>query len=140
MTPRTAPACLALMLLAPLCAAVTCDRKPPVEPVPTDAGPEPLQDASVDSGYDSGADANADTDASVPFTACERACAKMQELKCPGWQGAEEGPCVDVCENHERSGFASFCPEDVARMRGQPSPSGQICDEEELEAAFEACL
>ena len=85
------------------------------------------------------------SDGSLPppsRTACQRACARMKLLGCPGHEGSPAGAsCVEVCENQEQSGVASFCPEDVARMQGVPLPDGGFgCDEAELNRAFEACL
>lgn len=66
----------------------------------------------------------------VEQTCCERACERMAQYKCQGYEGSPDGtPCVTVCEDTENSGVATFCCEDVARIRS--------CDE--LEAAFEAC-
>jgi len=124
---------LIVALMAPLCAAVTCDRPPPNnDPVLHDAGPP---DALSDAGEH-------EEDSQSPVgSLCERACSKMEELGCPGWEGGEQGSCVQVCENHEKSGVGSFCPEDLSRMRGRRSADGGLeCDEAELEAAFEACL
>jgi hypothetical protein len=69
-------------------------------------------------------------------TLCECACERMEEQKCPGWEGSATKTCVEVCDYYEAIPEASFCPKEVAKMRGNPDGS---CNEEELSRAFSAC-
>jgi len=123
---------LSFAWLASMCMAVTCrPDPPPVDPTAA-GGSAPVVDAG--------------NDGSLPpedgGTSCQRACSRMALLKCPGWQGSPAGAsCEEVCENHESSNVASFCPDDVAKIQGTFLPDGgRGCDEQELQAAFEACL
>jgi len=65
----------------------------------------------------------------------------MRTLKCPGYEGSPQGAsCEQVCENQESSGVSSFCPEHIANIQGKVGASGErVCDEDELQVAFEEC-
>lgn len=60
---------------------------------------------------------------------CELACTRLTELDCMDATGTNMAGCVEVCDNMERSGVASFCPVAVSKIDG--------CDD--VQAAFASC-
>lgn len=121
-----------LMLLAGFTTLLLASRCGPMVPPPVDPNPPPAP--TVDGGEEP-------LPPEPNLTACGRACARMRRLKCPGHEGSPQGAtCEQVCDNMERSGVASFCADEVAQIQGKLGIDGErICDERELQAAFEAC-
>lgn len=96
-------------------------------PPPTDPDPPVVPDGGLEPEDDA--------------TACGRACSRMARLGCPGHEGSPgKASCEEVCENQEASGVSSFCPNDIEHIQGKLDVDGErVCDEDELQEAFEAC-
>lgn len=41
---------------------------------------------------------------------CDAACDNMARLQYPGWEGATDAPCSQVCVDTERAGFPFHAP------------------------------
>lgn len=88
-----------LLAIAPLLLAAQCQRtvNPPV--------PEPATGGSFSTGGNSPVGGSENTGGSATTSACERACARLAELRCESAKPTKAGTtCSQVCENTNASG------------------------------------